>query len=285
MVIFNRNLSGNNLSGSLPQALQRKGLEVVVQGNPRLCLSDPCRKIPNKKALVPIVASISSAVIVIAILNENEVVFFLYTGIQLPPRMSIDTLADSREPSFDQKSRRFTYSEVIQMTNNFQKVLGKGGFGVVYYGTVNGSEQVAVKVLSQFSTQGYKEFKAEVLLLIRVHHTNLVRLVGYCYEGDHFALIYEFLPNGNLKEHLAGKGGKPIINWGIRLQIALDAALGDINGIMDPNLCGVYDTSSAWRALELAMSCADPHSTNRPTMSRVVIELKECLACEKSEDK
>ncbi|CAN7067396.1 unnamed protein product [Brassica rapa subsp. trilocularis] len=230
------NLSGNNLSGSLPQALQRKGLEVVVQGNPRLCLSDPCRKIPNKKALVPIVASISSAVIVIAILvlyfvlrkkrMTVEVVFFLYTGIQLPPRMSIDTLADSREPSFDQKSRRFTYSEVIQMTNNFQKVLGKGGFGVVYYGTVNGSEQVAVKVLSQFSTQGYKEFKAEVLLLIRVHHTNLVRLVGYCYEGDHFALIYEFLPNGNLKEHLAGKGGKPIINWGIRLQIALDAALG-----------------------------------------------------------
>ena len=94
-------------------------------------------------------------------------VFFLYTGIQLPPRMSIDTLADSREPSFDQKSRRFTYSEVVQMTNNFQKVLGKGGFGVVYYGTVNGSEQVAVKVLSQFSTQGYKEFKAEVFLVLR----------------------------------------------------------------------------------------------------------------------
>lgn len=60
---------------------------------------------------------------------------------------------------------------------------------------------------------------------------------------------------------------------------------GDINGIMDPNLCGVYDTSSAWRALELAMSCADPHSTNRPTMSRVIIELKECLACEKCEGK
>lgn len=60
---------------------------------------------------------------------------------------------------------------------------------------------------------------------------------------------------------------------------------GDINVIMDPNLCGLYDTSSAWRALELAMLCADLHSTNRPTMSRVIIELKECLACEKSEDK
>ena len=59
----------------------------------------------------------------------------------------------------------------------------------------------------------------------------------------------------------------------------------DITEIMDPKLCGDYDSNSAWRALELAMLCADLHSTNRPTMSRVIIELKECLACEKSEDK
>lgn len=57
---------------------------------------------------------------------------------------------------------------------------------------------------------------------------------------------------------------------------------GDINGIMDQNLCGIYDSNSAWRALELAMSCADPLSANRPTMSHVIIELKECLACENS---
>lgn len=52
------------------------------------------------------------------------------------------------------------------MTNNFQRVLGKGGFGMVYHGTVNGHEQVAVKVLSQSSTQGYKEFKAEVFIVL-----------------------------------------------------------------------------------------------------------------------
>ena len=52
------------------------------------------------------------------------------------------------------------------MTNNFQRVLGKGGFGMVYHGTVNGSEQVAVKLLSQSSTQGYKEFKAEVFVVL-----------------------------------------------------------------------------------------------------------------------
>ena len=60
------------------------------------------------------------------------------------------------------KNRRFTYSEVMTMTNNFQRVLGKGGFGIVYHGVVNGTEQVAVKILSHSSSQGYKQFKAEV---------------------------------------------------------------------------------------------------------------------------
>ena len=70
--------------------------------------------------------------------------------------------ANSHEPLNEIKRRMFTYSEVIKMTNNFQNSLGKGGFGMVYHGFVNGSKQVAVKVLSQSSTQGYKEFKAEV---------------------------------------------------------------------------------------------------------------------------
>jgi len=70
--------------------------------------------------------------------------------------------ANSPEPSIEMKKRKFTYSEVTKMTNNFGRVVGEGGFGVVCHGTVNGSEQVAVKLLSQSSTQGYKEFKAEV---------------------------------------------------------------------------------------------------------------------------
>lgn len=60
--------------------------------------------------------------------------------------------------------RYFKYSEVVNITNNFERVIGKGGFGKVYHGVVNG-EQVAVKVLSQESAQGYKEFRAEVVFL------------------------------------------------------------------------------------------------------------------------
>jgi len=60
------------------------------------------------------------------------------------------------------------------MTNNFQRVLGKGGFGMVYHGTVKGSDQVAVKVLSQSSTQGYKQFKAEVSIFLQSSQLNYV---------------------------------------------------------------------------------------------------------------
>ncbi|WZZ30852.1 hypothetical protein YC2023_014253 [Brassica napus] len=115
------------------------------------------------------------------------------------------TATNVSEHLIETKRRRFTYTEVVEMTKNFQKALGEGGFGVVYHGYLNDSDQLAVKVLSQSSSQGYKHFKAEVELLLRVHHINLVSLVGYCDERDHLALIYEYMPNGDLKEHLSGE--------------------------------------------------------------------------------
>lgn len=65
-------------------------------------------------------------------------------------------------PSIETKRRRFTYAQVLAMTNNNERVLGKGGFGMVYHGYINGTEEVAVKQLSPSSAQGYKEFKTEV---------------------------------------------------------------------------------------------------------------------------
>jgi serine/threonine protein kinase len=301
----------------------------------------------------------------------------------------------SSEPAIVTKNRRFTYSQVAIMTNNFQRILGKGGFGMVYHGFVNGTEQVAVKILSHSSSQGYKEFKAEVELLLRVHHKNLVGLVGYCDEGENMALIYEYMANGDLKEHMSGTRNRFTLNWGTRLKIVVESAQGleylhngckppmvhrdvkttnillnehfqakladfglsrsfpiegethvstvvagtpgyldpeyyktnwlteksdvysfgivllelitnrpvidksrekphiaewvgvmltkgDINSIMDPNLNEDYDSGSVWKAVELAMSCLNPSSARRPTMSQVVIELNECIASENS---
>ena len=91
-----------------------------------------------------------------------------------------DAYANSSEPSIEMKKRRFTYSEVMKMTNNFQRVVGEGGFGVVSHGTLNGSEQVAVKILSQSSSQGYKHFKAEVCIIFKKNYMiNLISLTTF----------------------------------------------------------------------------------------------------------
>lgn len=105
--------------------------------------------------------------------------------------------------SLELNSRQFTYSEVLRITNNFERVLGKGGFGTVYHGYIDNTE-VAVKMLSPSSAQGYNQFQAEVKLLLRVHHRNLTTLVGFCDEGTNIALVYEYMAKGNLEEHLSG---------------------------------------------------------------------------------
>ncbi|CDY15619.1 BnaA08g29030D [Brassica napus] len=206
------NLSGNNLRGSVPQSLlnrKKDGLKLFVDANIKQCGS--CK--PRSRVVV-IVVSVSCVAIIIIVL----VLIFLC-------RKRKRSSCKVTRPSLEMKNRRFTYSEVKEMTNNFQVVLGKGGFGVVCHGYLN-NEHVAVKVLSQSSTQGYKEFKTEVELLLRVHHVNLVSLIGYCDEGNDLALIYEYMGNGNLKEHLSGKRRGSVLNWSNRLKIAIESALG-----------------------------------------------------------
>ncbi|WVZ67209.1 hypothetical protein U9M48_016321 [Paspalum notatum var. saurae] len=114
--------------------------------------------------------------------------------------------------------------ELEAATNKFASRIGSGGFGIVYYGKLSDGKEIAVKVPSNDSYQGKKQFKNEVSLLSRIHHRNLVAFLGYCHEDGRNILVYEFMHNGTLKEHLHGRDKH--ISWMKRLEIAEDAAKG-----------------------------------------------------------
>ncbi|XXG57227.1 hypothetical protein AAC387_Pa03g4439 [Persea americana] len=123
---------------------------------------------------------------------------------------SIHKMQYWRNGSLHSENQRFTYTEVVNMTNNFERPIGNGGFGTVYHGQMREGTQVAVKMLSVQSVklvshprQGSNEFQNEAQLLMRVHHKNVVPFIGYCQEGDNMALIYEYMALGNLGSHLS----------------------------------------------------------------------------------
>ncbi|XP_030929477.1 lysM domain receptor-like kinase 3 isoform X2 [Quercus lobata] len=121
------------------------------------------------------------------------------------------------------KSVEFSYEELATATDDFSLAnkIGQGGFGAVYYAELRG-EKAAIKKMDM---QASREFLAELKVLTRVHHLNLVRLIGYCVEGSLF-LVYEFIENGNLSQHLRGSSGRDPLPWSSRVQIALDSARG-----------------------------------------------------------
>ncbi|KAM5581107.1 calcium/calmodulin-regulated receptor-like kinase 2 [Rosa sericea] len=120
---------------------------------------------------------------------------------------------------------RYSYKDVQKATQNFTTILGQGAFGPVYKATMPAGEVVAVKVLASDSKQGQKEFQTEVSLLGRLHHRNLVNLVGYCVDKGQRMLIYEFMSNGSLSNLLYSEE-QQVLSWDERLQIALDISHG-----------------------------------------------------------
>ncbi|XP_065634846.1 probable LRR receptor-like serine/threonine-protein kinase At1g06840 isoform X1 [Quercus suber] len=121
----------------------------------------------------------------------------------------------------------FTYREMAVATNNFDKStqVGEGGYGKVYKGILADGTVVAIKRAKEGSLQGVKEFLTEIEFLSRLHHQNLVSLIGYCDEEGEQMLIYEFMSNGTLRDHLSAKCKEPL-SFAMRLRIALGSAKG-----------------------------------------------------------
>ncbi|XP_010055632.2 oxalate--CoA ligase [Eucalyptus grandis] len=119
--------------------------------------------------------------------------------------------------------KQFSYEELMIAIAD-RKILGRGGFGVVYEGHIGDAcTHVAVKELTSNSGQGIKEYESEVMALSQLRHKNLVPLIGYCHEADKFILVYKFMSNGSLEDHLFNGG--TLLNWESRYRIAKGLAL------------------------------------------------------------
>ncbi|XP_042465207.1 probable LRR receptor-like serine/threonine-protein kinase At1g05700 [Zingiber officinale] len=401
-------LRGNQLNGSVPSNLlemaQNGLLTLRLDGNPHLCNNDTsCNVMPapkKKKISTPVVVilcifPVLILLALIAIVWRVRKTQGLKRGGSVDPQNGFQKQTDN---ALQLENRQFTYMELQNITNNFQKILGKGGFGSVFHGHLEDGTQVAVKLLSQSSSQGTKEFLAEAQHLTRVHHRNLVSLVGYCNEVNHLALVYEFMSQGTLQDHLRGRANSArALSWRQRLQMAIDSARGleylhkgckpplvhrdvksgnillsetleakladfglskaflsetnshistvvmgtpgyldpeyyntsqlseqsdvysfgvvllelitglppivtgtenvlltqwvlqrlargNIEDVVDPRLEGEYDTNCVWKCADIALKCTAQRSQQRPNMIEVVMQLKESLELENSQD-
>ncbi|XP_021749773.1 LOW QUALITY PROTEIN: probable LRR receptor-like serine/threonine-protein kinase At4g29180 [Chenopodium quinoa] len=377
------NLSKNNFTGSVPELLLEKSaagaLSLSVENISGLCSSRSCTSKKKSKAYLAYIAAISALLV---LLVAGFIIFCIYK------RHTARLYERSRNGKRKGEFTRFSNSELTSITKNRRRELGKGGFGVVYYGRLNDGTEVAVKILSQ-SIHASDQFTTEVELLMDIRHKNLVSLIGYCEEETTLALVYEYMAGGNLQSNLSAS--KPL-SWKLRLQIALDSAqgleylhngcsppvvhrdvktqnilldknlqakiadfgmskifpdeprthvstrvigtpgyldpqyhetrqlkeksdvysfgvvllelitgkeatvniqekvitlvqwvipileTGDLREILDERLQEVQNTNSVWRVIDIAMACVKRTAMERPTMSQIVTDLKECLA-------
>ncbi|KAJ3695084.1 hypothetical protein LUZ60_000461 [Juncus effusus] len=399
-------LSFNKLSGSVPPNLLKKSqsgalaLRTDNDGGPSPSggnnLDGNSASSETKKTNKPaIISGVIAAIIFISLVAIFIIFRRKRPGAYVRPHSSSNMNGNyDQGNSLQLDNRQFGYKELKNITNNFEKDIGKGGFGTVYAGYLEDGTPVAVKMRTQGSAQGINEFLGEAHHLIRVHHRNLVSLIGYCKDGEYSGLVYEYMSEGTLQDKLRGPAAdaKPM-DWKNRLRIGLESAQGleylhkackpplihrdvktnnillnsnleakiadfglskafnsdlhshistavvgtpgyldpeyytsfqlseksdvysfgvvllelvtgqppiiagpggghivqwarqrltkgDIEDVVDSQMKGEFDINSAWKVADLALRCVVQTAAQRPTMSDIVMELKECLELE-----
>ncbi|CAK9863549.1 unnamed protein product [Sphagnum jensenii] len=205
-------IQNNNFSGPIPPSfISHNGTWTFTYapGNP--LLGSPTSKSTNIGLIIgPIIGGILALVIIIGVI--------VYFQVQ-----------NKRGKTTKTSAKFYSLAEVTVKSDNFKTMIGKGGFGHVYYGKLEDGQEVAIKVLDVKSTQGPSEFFNEVDVLSKVSHRNLVSLIGYCHEDDQQMLIYEFMHKGSLRDHLYSDLAMLTVeklDWKSRINIALNAAQG-----------------------------------------------------------
>lgn len=227
-------VQNNCFSGDIPRALLARKIVFKYENNHALT-----RGSRNKRNF-KLILGISIAAFMILLVMLFGSLLFLHTRRQSHPKSEkSDSLRISTKPSsmaysvgrggqfMDEGVAYYiALSELEVATNNFSKKIGKGSFGSVYYGKMKDGKEVAVKVMADSSTDGTQQFFTEVALLSRIHHRNLVPLIGYCEEEHQRILVYEYMHNGTLRDHIHGFPNRKQLDWLARLHIAGDAAKG-----------------------------------------------------------
>lgn len=154
-----------------------------------------------------------------------------YAGV--PSELQSQSSGDHSEiPVFEGGNVSISIQVLRQVTNNFSEdnILGRGGFGVVYKGELHDGTKIAVKRMESaaMGTKGMNEFQAEIAVLTKVRHRHLVALLGFCINGNERLLVYEYMPQGTLGQHLFEwcEHGYTPLTWKQRVTIALDVARG-----------------------------------------------------------
>ncbi|KAM7493135.1 hypothetical protein LguiB_027744 [Lonicera macranthoides] len=173
-----------------------------------------------------------TTIIVIAISITVSVLLFVIwcCYIVRKSKKSWDAVTDETDAIeiTDVQSLQFDLGTIQVATNNFsnENKIGQGGFGVVYKGTLVNGQDIAVKRLSKSSRQGELEFKNEVVLVAKLQHRNLVRLLGFCLEGNEKILVYEYVPNKSLDYFLFDPTKQGQLHWSMRYKIIGGIARG-----------------------------------------------------------
>ncbi|GLJ07397.1 hypothetical protein SUGI_0066070 [Cryptomeria japonica] len=216
-------LQNNKLDGDVPPGLIKPGLNLQV-----LPQNKPPQGRKDKGWVIG--PAIGCSVLLVLLIFGIYLWRHKYNQGSHTTRSSImqpqHSFTDKDDPNeFEKVVVEYSEEDIKAATNNYSTLIGKGGFGSVFYGQLSGNN-VAVKILSTDSSQGKQEFRNEITLLSRVHHKNLVNLIGYCRQ-DTVALVYEFMECGTLADHLHGsmKQEKPL-DWQTRINIALQTAQG-----------------------------------------------------------
>ncbi|WOH08162.1 hypothetical protein DCAR_0727599 [Daucus carota subsp. sativus] len=204
-------VDNNSLTGDIPSTLLKGKLILSYEGNPGL------RDSTKHKRYRRMIVGVSIGLLAILLLLFLGTLYYcIIFRKRERGRNRID----------EEVSYHITFADIEEFTKSFSKQIGKGSFGPVYFGRMKDGKDLAVEVMADSSNHGNRQFVTEVARLSRIHHRNLVSLIGYCKESHQSMLVYEYMHNGTLRDHIHDSSNQKSLDWLSRLQIAEDAAKG-----------------------------------------------------------